>query len=341
MDKNSFDEVRLVLALMVVCVHTSTLSQSSDLQWLSLVFDSDFAVKGFFAISGYLVFKSYCSSKSLADYYEKRCRRVFPAYLIVIFFCIGIGAVTTSLSLSDYVTSNSTYQYLLANILMLNFVQPELSGVFQDNPHSAMNGALWTIKIEVLFYLVVPIIYYLMQRLKQSLVLIVIILLSICWFSYFIFISNNIFASQLSRQLPGQLMYFTIGIWLSQIGMSHFFRVFWIVLGCLYMMCKSLIYPGYVEFLNMVIYPLFVISICKTGSFNIGLGKFGDFSYGVYLFHFPVIQLLVHFGVYNFSPYFGFMLGLCITGSLSFLSWHFLEKRILKRSVNHSRSLAS
>ena len=61
-DKNNFDSVRIGLALIVVFAHIGALTQLKEFGWFANVFDSDFAVKGFFAISGFLVTKSYLSS---------------------------------------------------------------------------------------------------------------------------------------------------------------------------------------------------------------------------------------------------------------------------------------
>ena len=95
---NYFDEVRFILALIVLVAHTSALASAEQLNWFTKFFDSDFAVKGFFAISGYLVTKSYISSNNVIQYFEKRIRRVYPAYILVIAYCIFVGFITSDLS---------------------------------------------------------------------------------------------------------------------------------------------------------------------------------------------------------------------------------------------------
>ena len=125
-DKNNFDGVRIALALIVVFAHLSALTELSAFSSFGEIFDSDFAVKGFFAISGFLVTKSYFSSSTLADFAEKRFRRIYPAYLCAIILCLSIGLWTTRLSLTDFIFSAQTIKYLLANAAMLNFLQPTL-----------------------------------------------------------------------------------------------------------------------------------------------------------------------------------------------------------------------
>ncbi|WP_255569907.1 acyltransferase [Erwinia sp. S43] len=83
--KNNFDIIRLALAFIVLLVHSSEVTRNESLRFLSHYLSSDFAVKGFFAISGFLITKSYIRSKSLKDYVSKRASRILPAYIFVIF----------------------------------------------------------------------------------------------------------------------------------------------------------------------------------------------------------------------------------------------------------------
>lgn len=80
------------------------------------MFDSYFAVKGFFVISGYLVMQSYLSSRSLGVFFEKRARRICPAYLLAVGLCLAIGAGVTELPLAEFAASPETWRYLVANL---------------------------------------------------------------------------------------------------------------------------------------------------------------------------------------------------------------------------------
>jgi peptidoglycan/LPS O-acetylase OafA/YrhL len=66
-------------------------------------------------------------------------------------------------------------------------------------------------------------------------------------------------------------------------------------------------------------------------SFLNNIGKIGDYSYGVYIFHFPIIQTLVTFGYFNLNKYVTLLVILGTVFSVSYMSWHFLEKKVLKR----------
>lgn len=70
-EKNNFDIIRLVLASVVMLVHTAQVTRNDDIHFFSELLNSDFAVKGFFAISGFLIAKSYLRSSSLKSYFIK------------------------------------------------------------------------------------------------------------------------------------------------------------------------------------------------------------------------------------------------------------------------------
>ena len=155
--ENCFDEVRLILAFIVLVAHTSVLATAEPLAWFAKYFDSDFAVKSFFAISGYLVTKSYLSSDNFFQYLEKRVRRIYPAYILAILFCVAVGFCTTNLNTIDFVSHPGLIKYLVANLAFLNFLQPNLPGALPYNEIPALNGSLWTIKIEMMLYFCVPV----------------------------------------------------------------------------------------------------------------------------------------------------------------------------------------
>ena len=120
-------------------------------------------VDAFFVISGFLIFMSYERTSSLRRYAIKRARRIYPAYLCIILLC-AFGLFTLSGLPVDQYFSADWFKYLVANLTFLNFLAPSLPGVFENNLLQAVNGALWTIKIEVMFYCSVPLIVWFAQR---------------------------------------------------------------------------------------------------------------------------------------------------------------------------------
>ena len=150
--KNGFHFIRLACCLVVIIFHAAGFAEVG----LSFrFFDGRDAVCVFFILSGFFVTASYLRSKSLAEYACKRFRKIFPLYwAVVVFFAIAL-CVTGTLSAREYFSSFGFWKYLAANLLTLNFLHPNLPGVFNGNP---VNGALWTIKIEVAFYVTLPLV---------------------------------------------------------------------------------------------------------------------------------------------------------------------------------------
>ncbi|MBR9826613.1 MAG: acyltransferase [Alphaproteobacteria bacterium] len=331
--RNNFDLVRTILALMVLLSHSATLSAAPEIAWMRWFFDSDFAIKGFFAISGFLVMKSLTSSGSLLEYTEKRARRIYPAYLSAIALCFLIGLAMTSLDAYAFLTSPQTWHYLAVNSVFLNFLQHDLPGVFTENPMSEMNGALWTIKVEVALYAGLPIIALFFRWWGVALTGALIIVASIFWVYVFGYVIEGGFGQLLARQFPGQAVYFVAGACL-------YLRPKWrdplpyiAAISLLpYLFSRSTIFEPILE-------PVFVVSsiifLSDRALPALGAGRFGDLSYGVYLYHFPIIQLLIALGVFALNPWLGLVATLVCTLALAFLSWHFIEARVLKRSSHY------
>jgi peptidoglycan/LPS O-acetylase OafA/YrhL len=337
--KNCFDEVRFILAFMVLIVHTSELASVDELEWFTRYFDSDFAVKGFFAISGYLVTKSYFSSKSLVEYFEKRIRRIYPAYIVVVIYCFVVGAIASSIKFGDFLFDAGSFKYLLANLAFLNFLQPTLPEVFTNNNIQVVNGSLWTIKVELMLYFVIPVLCTLYARAGKVQGYLVALFFGAAWFVYFYSYFPGSMGVVLARQFPGQLPFFALGSVLSFFSFSSKNRK-WIILISIvyYFSVKPYLGIAVSELINMIVYPLFVISISSSTALSLGVGRFGDLSYGIYLFHFPTIQLLQHFGLYQVNPYLGFLSSIALVLALAYASWHLIEKHWLKRSSHYIKT---
>jgi peptidoglycan/LPS O-acetylase OafA/YrhL len=155
--------VRYYLALSVVMAHFSTLT-GVEVWWPTSSYD---AVGGFFALSGFLVYGSYLRAPSLKTFIANRARRILPAYSFIILLCaFGLVGLST-LPAAEYFTSWHWWRYLLSNLTFLNFLCPDLPGVFSGNEMTAVNGSLWTLKVEWMLYLTVPLVAWLIAKLRR------------------------------------------------------------------------------------------------------------------------------------------------------------------------------
>lgn len=330
---NNFDGVRIGLALIVVFAHLAALTQIREFEAFEKIFDSNFAVKGFFTISGFLVTKSYLSSRSLVEYAEKRFRRIYPGYLGIVIFCIFIGSCVTSLDFPHFISSPITWKYTFSNLAFLNFIQPSLPFVFDSNPIKAIDGALWTIKVEVMLYFCIPLIIYLFNRVGSRIAFLGIFFTSIAWVYFFTYIFEGSGGEEIARQFPGQLSFFAFGALLS-VDKKIASHLKWIgLVAIIAMVCISNHYARLV--IDPIAYGAIVIYLATANFSSFNIGRFGDISYGVYLYHFPIIQLLIFLEIFRANALVGLLLTFLLTFLASLVSWHFIEKRFLKRSSHY------
>jgi peptidoglycan/LPS O-acetylase OafA/YrhL len=330
---NNFDLVRLVLAWIVVFVHLFPVKDIREYAIFYHMFSSTFAVKGFFAISGFLVTQSYLNSKSLSDFAERRVRRIFPAYIAIVLISFVAGIYFTTVPLKEYFSSITVWKYLLANLLFLNFWQPTLPGVFADQAVAAMNPALWTIKIELCLYVCLPLVVWGFKRFGVWPVTAALYVFSVCWFyGLTSFEAQNKLFAEIGRQFPGQMSYFVFGSALAMAPISS--AKMWlasVVTGVAWYLSSGLAKA----FVEPAFFALSVLTVA-IATWHLGnFGKFGDISYGTYIFHSIVIHVLFALGIVKAgpggSPWLGVIATIAGVAVLALCSWRWLEKPFLKR----------
>ena len=334
-NQNNFDLIRLLLALSVFIVHSAQLSQNEIFVSLSTYLNSRYAVYAFFIVSGFLIFSSYENSGSLKIFFKKRFFRIYPAYFSVIIITSILLFSISTVPWDEYF-SRTWIKYLISNLATLNFLQPTLPGVFENNAIPAVNGALWTIKIEIMFYLSIPLIALLFSKYNKLIVLSILYILSIIYVEVLSGFaeegSRNIY-TLLAKQLPGQLSFFLAGAFLYYY-FSNFkkFQYFYLILALIgvYLYIENGIWLFFPVSLGIVVIYMAVL-FKYLGNF----GKFGDFSFGVYIWHFPIIQTFIHFHILDKMPIFGSIALLLLIAGISFLSWKYIEKPFLQRKSHY------
>ena len=318
MRENNFDIIRLILACMVVLVHANALSEMQAFDGLTRYISSQVAVEGFFAISGFLIFASYERCASVKQYFTNRAWRILPGYWLSTLFCLVIAFCFGSFHVG---------RFLLANLTFANFLAPGIPGVFESNPHdAALNGALWTLKIEVLFYLSVPCIVWLCRRLHRDTVLGALFVASV------IFRMRFAHDGKWAVQLPGQLSYFMVGA-LIFYHLERFkrHRAAVIAVACLLYVLHAgtgWYFPRPAAIATLTLVACLLLPHVK------GPTRFGDFSYGTYILHWPILQLVVYFGLFHAHPWAALCLSLLLVACAAVFSWSVVEKP----SLAHARS---
>jgi peptidoglycan/LPS O-acetylase OafA/YrhL len=350
--RNNLDCLRLILASIVALFHVSALTNVPAFSLFGQYLSPQFAVRSFFVISGLLIYRSYTRSSSIHSYFEKRVRRIYPAYFTVIVLAAIALSPTSTLPLSQYV-GIGLWKYVGANLIFLNFLAPTLPGVFTSNTTAVINGALWTLKIEAAFYIFIPAMHYLCSRFGTKRTFATIFFLSCLWKYGFQLLatmansrnlhaldgSRNIY-SQLEVQFPAQLIYFSAGVLLLIYfdNLKHHFLGISCITACLYVI-DHLFTKGALD----VLWISGIVFVFGFWHYLGNFSKYGDFSYGVYIVHWPILQTLISFGLAARLPPSTFLLlSLSLIGLAAFLMWKLVESRFLASSSHYRQvSLAS
>jgi peptidoglycan/LPS O-acetylase OafA/YrhL len=322
--RNNFDLLRLVAAVSVIFSHAFLLSENSQDHDPLMVLTGGQAILGiagvfvFFTISGYLVTQSFDATASPLVFLAKRALRVFPGLFLCLVVCVFlIGPLVTRLSLVDYFARRETYLFLLRNAV-LDTDYNRLPGVVfgPGNIGGIVNGPLWSLPCEVLMYLMLFALG--MCRLLTLRVGLALLAIGIgcLWF-------------EVTDALGGAfwlLGFFAAGICCYRLRGPRSMSGHWALVA---LVGLALSIPA--RFF-LVGFPLFGSYLVIYVALNrrlppVPAARFGDLSYGLYIYGWPIEQCVVYFsgGTAPWWEVFGISLGLAMPAA--FLSWHAIERR--------------
>jgi peptidoglycan/LPS O-acetylase OafA/YrhL len=322
--RNNFDLLRLVAAISVIFSHAFLLSENSQDHDPLMMLTGGQAILGivgvfvFFTISGYLVTQSFDTTASPLVFLAKRALRVFPGLFLCLVVCVFIiGPLVTRLPLADYFARPETYFFLLHNAV-LDTDYNRLPGVefWPGNIGGIVNGPLWSLPCEVLMYLMLfalGVCRLLTLRVGLGLLAIGI---GCLWF-------------EVTDALGGAfwlLGFFAAGICCYRLRGSRLIAGHWALLALLGL---ALSIPTR---LFLVGFPLFGSYLAIYLALNRNLSpvpaaRFGDLSYGLYIYGWPIEQCVVYFSGGRAPWWAVFAISLALTVPAAFLSWHAIERR--------------
>lgn len=300
----NMDVVRYLLSALVFSNHFFTLTGSGIVGTLP-----GGVQPCFFALSGFLAYHSYERSRSYGDYIVKRMARLMPLYWFVIILSALALVTVSDLSVTDYFSDRGFWTYLGANLLTLNFLSPDLPGVFSGDQfvHAAVNGSLWTMKVEIILTLTYPLIAKLFRgSLRQkNLVLLCVMFLSVAY----CVVMNQLYYSTdkeiyriLTRQFLGWFYIFYAGM-LIYLNLSFFLRWKWVIACVVFpLVAANYLWLGNPVVLRCGVLAVAVVWLSVVGQWGVKLSHSDNLSYGIYLCHFPLIQLAVFFGLPDNVP---------------------------------------
>ena len=338
-----FDFLRIGLAVSIVAFHAFILAGNPGIRSTPFWFAEYAQVPMFFALSGFLVAGS-AMRLSLRNFLINRSLRIIPALGVDVTICaLIIGPLVTTVSLGDYLSSTQFFQYFLN---VSGWIHYDLPGVFRDHPTTNVNGALWTVPYEMFCYMIMSALIVTRWVTKPSRVAALAIGLYVL----------GMLVEKLGGHLPASvlpalefafvsrgsqlLLAFVVGILAYQI--KRWLPYSWTIFAacCAVCLCAAIEMPSGMQdaVANRIIgIPVLVYMTVFLGLTPIPIPKLirsGDYSYGVYLYHDPLLQVIIGlFPAVALVPGYGaiFVLaaGLVAVSGLAAFSWTFIEKPIL------------
>lgn len=329
-DRNNFNAVRLFLATSVIFSHSFVLNGTGSDPTVPLlgVPVSNLSVDAFFALSGFLVTRSM-ENKSPQAFLAARLRRLLPGFLVMLALTVFVlGPLVTTLPLAAYFGASETWSYFVANASLL-LTRYELPGVFETLPHSgAVNGSLWTLRYELYCYVGLVLLagsgllnVVRMVRLLPAAFLCALLIAALP--------AGDGFIGSLMQQGPRLALAFLCG------SAAYLFREHIVLswrliaaIGAAYLAIEAV---SDAWLLKPVLVTFGVLGLGMLTARNRAVfANIPDYSYGMYIYAFPVQQLLV-LGLGPINPYLHMALSVMMTLPLAALSWHCVEAPVLNR----------
>lgn len=321
---NSMNIMRLLTALAVIYGHASAVTGRGPgdifLQYVGYKFIGGVAVDVFFVLSGFLITASVMSGNGIRYFIASRVLRIYPA--LIVCCVLSVFLLGSLLTISDqYWQSMDTWRYLLGNATAYR-TEYFLPGVFTELHDHAINGSLWSLQIEVRLYLMIGIGFLIgvfsSKRVFNALFFTVIIL---GYFAPDMF--SRLFEPENHRHVA---MMFMIGsfAWVNRESIPMRPDVMFALL----VFAASLHGTSKFGFAYALLLPYLVFYIA-IGKWGLWFNRWGDYSYGTYLYGWPCQQLVL-----MSFPDIGNIGNTILSGVLAvflaFLSWHLVEKSSLQ-----------
>lgn len=323
---NNFDAIRLCAALAVLIGHAWPLTGREGAPAIGMIPIYTLGVYVFFSMSGYLISRSWTEDSRPFAFVARRCARIFPALMItVVISALLIGPLVSSANANDYFTSSETYRYLTNMFLVASYSLPK---VFTDNPTSAVNGSLWTIGPEFVCYLVVLAFGLLALSMRRTARESAVAVGLFGGVAITLLVALSTVDTGDLRATFRACTFFMVGACIGQLRWRPSPIVVTVLAGLV--AGVALISSAATLHVMWVALPVIVVGAGSMSWPGVrAASRFGDLSYGTYLWGFPVQQVVTatmpglplpaNVGVV-----------IAVTLSIALASWWLLEKRVLR-----------
>jgi len=337
---NAIGFMRTAFALLVIVGHSfhlggfgqDTLVRFShgDLAFGTL------AVLGFFVLSGFLITASFVYASSVWRYLWNRFLRIMPAFWVAL-IAVAFGFAPLSFflqngTLNGFLITNAggPLDYIVKNI-GLNIGQYDVSGLTSAVPWpNAFNGSLWTLIYEVTGYILIAAFGVFGVFKKHSKV---VLGTTIAMFGLYVMdravpgSAGNIIPYFKDMQLLPLMLFFFAGstwyLYQDKIPMSN---KYFVLATILYILSLRFGFYALVGPLTFVYVIFYLAAKFPIKSFD----RHADFSYGIYIYAFPVQQLLSQLGVQSMGVWVYSIIAALLTLPLAVASYYLIERPALK-----------
>jgi peptidoglycan/LPS O-acetylase OafA/YrhL len=332
---NNFNLIRFIAASCVILSHSVLITGGENvtepLERLTGFTLGDHAVNVFFVISGFLVAKSLLIKKDLAAYAAARILRIVPGLFVMgLLSAFVMGAALSSLSPGDYFSELSSWIYApLIGTLATDPLSLTLPGVFASNPFPDMvNGPLWTLRYEAIAYIALVLaaavgIYANPKRFAGFLMLFVVLFIGYSFWN----------PMPETRSSLDHLLRFFMAFGLGSAFFMLRERIILrapMMIGLFVLMLIVSKTPFYhAMLLIFTAYATFWLAFVPAG-FIRRFNRFGDYSYGIYIYGWPIAQSMIYLFPELSAPAL-FMAGYGVTLLVAMASWHGIEKPALAK----------
>ena len=337
-NRNSFDAIRMFAASCVFFSHQIGMAgRIEPVLGPSGISLASTGLYIFFALSGYLIFMSLARDPRGSRFVTARLLRIYPGSVVSVLFCVALGASLSTLPLFEFWRSPMTWSYLAHNVaIVVTPTKLMLPGVFENARWPVVNGSIWTIKYELLCYLVIWCIDRLVLScavLRRGALLVMTIAL----------IGGYVYQTSFYSLPKGNL--FFVGF--NTFNLLRFFMVF--CAGASYAASEPLgervrmtflavpgtliVFgptPAFAKAGVILFLTLLAIEVGRTPVFFSRIYRgLGDLSYGTFLYAYPIQNLITtrFYDGHNFATV--TLMSFAVVLFCAFLSWHLVEKPAL------------
>jgi peptidoglycan/LPS O-acetylase OafA/YrhL len=327
---SGFDYMRLLLATLVVCSHAINVCYGKDFTYavwrgparplLAIILPM------FFALSGFLVAGSLERCRTLVSFVGLRGLRLIPALAVdTMVGALLLGPIFTTLPLSEYFTQPAFHSYFLNITGKIHYFLP---GVFANNPWPAfVNQQLWTLPFEMICYVSLAALAFFGIAQRPKLFVIVALIANALIYLADRFVFKTVFDFAFVGQLLVQCFLFGIAAYLLRRKIVWDKRLFLLSVVATF---TFLALPGW-DYLVPLPATYVTVFLGLLQPKRNWLLRSGDYSYGIFLYGFPVQQAVAAtLGHWGERWYVNLLFALPITYALAAFSWWCVEKPALR-----------